>query len=344
MKPVPVPPLSACPPSLALALLFLSHLLSSCSASPWLNGGAVVRSTVLAANKSVSPDWPLNRKRCSPTGRGAARNAPWSLAFASIRALPSSTPSWLGRNKLLSRRNSNRESGERGDKREKTKRRGRGEAEERQDPFANWTEDSFLDKTNESLQGATNRVKHRLAQLRPEAASVLALEKIFLRLPAAPPTRPSDGLAPVSVRSVVTVKQVSPSTLALQPLESSLQLFAAIEKALSTASLGLSVRTKNEDEKGAKRQREMLVDFPALTQERRLQLVNEARAEAEEGRVVLRRLRRELLEELRGVKKAGGIGEDRISKLQDRVQQATEKKIAEIDTTLSSKEKQLRTV
>ncbi|EPT29303.1 ribosome recycling factor protein [Toxoplasma gondii ME49] len=252
----------------------------------------------------------------------------------------------MERSTLQSRRKSSHESGEKQDKkqREKNRKRGRGEDEEKEDPFTNWKEDSFLNRTNESLQAATERVKQRLAHLRPEAASVLALEKIFLRVPGAASSGSADAQAPVSVRSIVTVKQVSPSTLALQPTTSSFQLLAAIEKALSTASLGLSVRTRNADEKGTKRQMELLVDFPPLTQERRLQLVSEAKAEAEEGRVVLRRLRRDLVEELRGVKKAGGIGEDRISKLQDRVQQVTEKKIAEIDSALASKEKQLRTV
>ncbi|KEP66492.1 UNVERIFIED_CONTAM: ribosome recycling factor protein [Hammondia hammondi] len=281
-----------------------------------------------------------------PDAHKTARNAPFlTPSFAS---LPPLSPSLcrMERSTLQGRRKGSHESGEKQDKkqREKNRKRGRGEDEEKEDPFANWKEDSFLNRTNESLQAATERVKQRLAHLRPEAASVLALEKIFLRLPGAASSGAADALAPVSVRSIVTVKQVSPSTLALQPTTSSLQLFAAIEKALSTASLGLSVRTRNADEKGTKRQMELLVDFPPLTQERRLQLVSEAKAEAEEGRVVLRRLRRDLVEELRGVKKAGGIGEDRISKLQDRVQQVTEKKIAEIDSALASKEKQLRTV
>ncbi|PFH33202.1 ribosome recycling factor protein [Besnoitia besnoiti] len=337
-------------PRHGLAAAFVpSHVSSACTA---LSAGSFVSPSLLSPYSSAA-----SRLSASPLGARPPSLPPLSLqlsrgfryapasSLSPPRLRPSalSSPASLSSSSLLSRRQGGGDREKRGKKAEKDKRR---DAEaERPEKFADWTEDAFLSRAAEGLQSAAERVKVRLAQLRPEPASVPSLEKIIVHV-TTPSASGVGAAAAVSapVRSIVSLRHVSSSTLALRPLDGYQHALAAIEKALSSSSLGVSVSMRRAEGAGAKsgNSTEIFVEFPPLTQERRLQLVNEARAEAEEGRVSLRRFRRDLVEELRAVKKAGGIGEDRIAKLQDRVQQATEKKIAEIDGALTSKEKQLQ--
>lgn len=119
-------------------------------------------------------------------------------------------------------------------------------------------------------------------------------------------------------------------TLMVTPWEKN--MIAAIEKAILNAGLGLNPATSGNA---------VRVPMPALTEERRKDLIKVVRAEAEQGRVVIRNIRRDSNHELKELLKNKSIAEDDERRGNDLVQKLTDHYIAEVDTVLAEKEKDL---
>ncbi len=135
------------------------------------------------------------------------------------------------------------------------------------------------------------------------------------------------------IPQVGAVSSPDAKTLAIQPWERS--LIPAIEKAILAANIGLTPSNNGEV---------IRCTVPALTEERRKELVKKAKAEGENGKVTVRNVRREAIEALKKAQKAGTISEDAESEAEDEVQKLTDKKIKEIDVLVSAKEKDIMTV
>ena len=114
-------------------------------------------------------------------------------------------------------------------------------------------------------------------------------------------------------------------TLSITPWEKT--MVAPIEKAIMTSDLGLNPAIR--------------VPMPALTEERRKELVRVVRHEAEGGRVAVRNIRRDANNDLKSLVKEKEISEDDERRAQDAVQKLTDQYIAEIDAVLAHKEKEL---
>jgi ribosome recycling factor len=138
--------------------------------------------------------------------------------------------------------------------------------------------------------------------------------------------------APTPIKHIATFSIQDSRTLLVQPFEAAMG--KAIEKAIAEANLGLSVAT---DGKAVR------VSCPALTEEQRKKLVKQVKDLAEEGRVAIRNIRRDVLEELRKLTK-NGVPEDLVRKGQEELQKLTDRYITEIDRTAESKEQELLTV
>jgi len=119
-------------------------------------------------------------------------------------------------------------------------------------------------------------------------------------------------------------------TLLITPWEKS--MVSAIEKAILTSDLGLNPATA-----GAA----IRVPMPALTEERRKEMIRIVRAEAEQARVSIRGIRRDANNQLKDLVKEKAIAEDDEHRGNDYIQKLTDKHIAEIDVVLSEKEKDL---
>ncbi len=109
-------------------------------------------------------------------------------------------------------------------------------------------------------------------------------------------------------------------------------MVAAIEKAILTSDLGL-----NPSNSGTA----IRVPMPALTEERRKEMIKVVRAEAEQGRVSIRNIRRDANSQLKDSKE---ISEDDERRGSEAIQKITDKYIAEIDVLLAHKEKDLMEV
>ncbi|MCX7605691.1 MAG: ribosome recycling factor [Bacteroidia bacterium] len=138
--------------------------------------------------------------------------------------------------------------------------------------------------------------------------------------------------APTPIKHVATFSIQDARTLLVQPYEPNLT--KAIEKSIAEANLGLSVAT---DGKAVR------VAFPSLTEEQRKRFVKQVKDLAEEGRVAIRNIRRDSLEDLRKLTK-NGIPEDLVRKGQDELQKLTDRYISEIDRLAEAKEEELLTV
>ena len=106
----------------------------------------------------------------------------------------------------------------------------------------------------------------------------------------------------------------------------------AVEKAILASDLGL-----NPSRDGSM----LRIPIPALTEDRRRELIKKIHKMAEESKVSVRNHRRDQIEHLKKMEKSKELSEDSLKKAQEEVQKVTDKFIAEIDQILAAKEKEL---
>lgn len=180
----------------------------------------------------------------------------------------------------------------------------------------------ILDNTKEQMEKALNHLEAELVKVRAGKASPTMLESISVDYYG---TR-----TPLS--QVANVNTADARTLVVQPWEKS--MLTPIEKAIMAANLGL-----NPQNDGVL----IRILVPALTEERRRDLVKKAKSEAENGKVVLRTVRKEANEELKKLQK-NGIPEDEIKSAEILVQSLTDGYVVKCDKHLEIKEKEIMTV
>ncbi|WP_041523113.1 ribosome recycling factor [Gilvimarinus agarilyticus] len=132
---------------------------------------------------------------------------------------------------------------------------------------------------------------------------------------------------------VANVNVEDARTLSIKPWEK--PMVPEIEKAIMKSNLGLNPSTSGDN---------IRIPLPALTEETRKGYIKQARAEAENGRVSIRNVRRDVLSDVKALLKDKEISEDEDRRTQDDVQKITDKYIAEVDKVLAQKEEELMTV
>lgn len=119
-------------------------------------------------------------------------------------------------------------------------------------------------------------------------------------------------------------------TLIVTPWERN--MVQAIEKAIMTSDLGLNPATAGTV---------IRVPLPALTEERRKDMIRVVRNEAENGRIAIRNVRRDAMHDIKELLKEKMIGEDDERRAEGEVQGITDKHVAEVDKILAEKESEL---
>ncbi len=137
----------------------------------------------------------------------------------------------------------------------------------------------------------------------------------------------------VPIKQVANVTAEDARTLAVAPWEKN--MVPVVEKAILQSDLGLNPNTA-----GAV----IRVPMPALTEERRRDLIKVARSEAEQGRVAIRNVRRDANTELKEMVKEKMISEDDERRGQDMIQKLTDKYVKEVDQVLEEKETDLMAI
>ena len=135
------------------------------------------------------------------------------------------------------------------------------------------------------------------------------------------------------LNQVANINLIDARTIGVTPWEK--KLASVIEKAIRDSDLGLNPSSVGDT---------VRVPMPALTEERRRDLIKVVRGEAENARVAVRNLRRDANHALKEAMKAKTISEDDERRTEDDVQKLTDRHIAEIDKALAQKESDLMAV
>ncbi|MBQ0729697.1 MAG: ribosome recycling factor [Oleispira antarctica] len=139
--------------------------------------------------------------------------------------------------------------------------------------------------------------------------------------------------SPTQLSQLANINVEDGRCLAIVPWEK--PLIPAIEKAIMKSDLGLNPSTTGD---------KIRVPMPALTEETRKQFIKQARAEAEKGRISIRNIRRDANGMIKDLLKEKEVSEDEERAGQDQVQKLTNQYVAEIETVLAAKEKDLMQV
>jgi ribosome recycling factor len=135
------------------------------------------------------------------------------------------------------------------------------------------------------------------------------------------------------INQVANLTLIDARTIGIAPWEK--KMGAVIEKAIRDSDLGLNPSSQGDL---------IRVPMPALTEERRRELIKVVKHEAENAKVAVRNLRRDANHHLKELLKQKAVSEDDERRAQDEIQKLTDKFIAEIDKVLAAKETDLMAV
>jgi ribosome recycling factor len=180
--------------------------------------------------------------------------------------------------------------------------------------------EAVVDDSREKMVRAVEHVRAEFAAVRTSRATPALIEHLLVDYYGTPtPLRQIAGFTvPDAMMLVVT------------PYDKG--ALGAIEKAIMASDLGI-----NPSNDGVV----IRLGFPALTEERRKDLVKVVRHKAEEGRVAIRNLRRASRHELEALEKDGSLSSDELERVEKEIEKITQAQVAAIDQILAHKEKEL---
>jgi len=135
------------------------------------------------------------------------------------------------------------------------------------------------------------------------------------------------------LNQVANIAAEDARTLTVSPWEKA--MVPVIEKAIYKSDLGLTPNTAGQI---------IRIHMPALTEERRRDIIKVVKSEAENARVAVRNVRRDVMNDLKDMLKEKLLSQDDDRRAQEDVQKLTDKYVAEIDQVLAEKEKELMQV
>jgi ribosome recycling factor len=174
--------------------------------------------------------------------------------------------------------------------------------------------------TEKRMKRSVESLQHEMTKIRTGRANAGLLDHVQVDY--------YGSLTPLN--QVASVNTSDARTLLVTPFEKS--MIAAIEKAILTSDLGLNPSTAGSA---------IRVPMPALTEERRKEMIRVVRGEAEQSRVSIRNVRRDANTHLKDLVKDKKLSEDDERRAIDVIQKLTDKYIADVDVVLAAKEKDL---
>jgi ribosome recycling factor len=180
--------------------------------------------------------------------------------------------------------------------------------------------DDLLQDAREHMEKSVDATRHKFGSVRTGRASTALLDRITVDYYG----------APTPLKQLATVSAPEARLLTVQPYDKS--SIKNIERAIQESDVGL---TPNNDGQIIRLQ------VPELTEERRKELVKVVRNLAEEGRVAIRNIRRDVMHDLRELRDAGEAGSDDEHRAEEALQKLTDEKIKELDAVLKAKEEEI---
>lgn len=183
--------------------------------------------------------------------------------------------------------------------------------------------DELLILGEEKMEKAVGALKKEFASIRTGRANPLILDKVVVEYYG----------VPTPLRQISQVSVQDGQTLVITPFDKS--IIKEIEKAMIKAELGI---TPNSDGMVIR------LTFPPLTEERRKEISKDVKKIAEEAKIAIRNIRRDMTDELKKLEKSENLPEDTVKDSQDEIQKLTDKYVKIIDSVASEKEKEVLTV
>ncbi|NAS32155.1 ribosome recycling factor [Flavobacteriaceae bacterium R38] len=179
--------------------------------------------------------------------------------------------------------------------------------------------DFIMDSTKEAMGGAISHLEKALVNIRAGKASPVMLNNVFVDY--------YGSQTPLS--QVANINTPDARTISVQPWEKT--MLQEIEKAIMVANLGFNPMNNGES---------VIINVPPLTEERRKDLVKQAKTEAEDAKVSIRNARQDANKEIKKLE----ISEDLTKNTEVDVQELTDSYIKKVDEVLTVKEKEIMTV
>lgn len=182
--------------------------------------------------------------------------------------------------------------------------------------------DLILTDADESMGKAITHLELELAKIRAGKANPSMLDGIAVDYYG----------SPTPINQVANVSVLDARTISIQPWEKT--MLAAIERAIMGANIGVTPQNDGN---------QIRLFMPPLTEERRKELVKKAAGEGEQGKVAIRNIRRDAIEQVKKLQK-DGLSEDAAKDAEKGIQELTDKFIALVDKHLAFKEKEMMSV
>jgi ribosome recycling factor len=180
--------------------------------------------------------------------------------------------------------------------------------------------EDFLADCERRMDKTIETTRHEFNSVRTGRASTALLDRIVIDYYGTP--------TPLS--NMATIGAPEPRLLTIQPYDPT--QIKAIEKAIMESDLGL---TPSNDGKIVR------LPIPQLTEERRKELVKVVRRYAEDGKVAVRNVRRDVMRHLEELVRNGDVGDDEERRAEKRVQELTDGHVQRIDELLKHKEAEI---
>ncbi len=177
--------------------------------------------------------------------------------------------------------------------------------------------------TEQKMLKSLEALKHDLAKVRTGRAHTGILDHVQVDY--------YGSMMPIN--QVANLTLLDARTIGVQPYEKN--MVGKVEKAIRDSDLGLNPATQGDV---------IRVPMPALTEERRKELIKVVKHEGENAKIALRNLRRDAITHLKDALKKHEIPEDDERRAQDDVQKLTDRYVGEVDRMLAEKEKDLMAV
>ena len=180
--------------------------------------------------------------------------------------------------------------------------------------------EGILTELQNKMEKSLESTKDKFSHVRAGRASVSMLDGVTVEAYG----------SPTPLNQVGTVSAPEARLLTIDPWDKS--LIPVIEKSILQANLGFNPSNDGKI---------IRLAVPELTEERRKEYVKLVKKDAEEGKVAVRNVRKDVNNKIRKLEKDGEITEDELKSSEDKIQKMTDKFIAEIDNALAKKEKEL---
>ncbi|MGH3035208.1 MAG: ribosome recycling factor [Gaiellaceae bacterium] len=183
--------------------------------------------------------------------------------------------------------------------------------------------DELLEDAKRRMDKSVETTAHEFTTIRTGRASAALLDRIQVDYYG----------TPTPLKQLATINVPEPRLLTIQPYDPG--SIKGIERAIQESELGL---TPANDGKIVR------LPIPQLTEERRKELVKVIKHLAEEGRVAVRNVRRDVMHDLKELVRDGVVGDDEERRAEERAQKLTDEHVARIDDLLKRKEEEIMEV